>query len=50
MAKVARVQFAALLPICERLLGPAHPETLSARSNLVHWTRQAGDGVDTGVD
>jgi hypothetical protein len=50
MAKVARDQFAALLPICERVLGPEHPETLSARGNLAHWRRQAGDGVDTGVD
>jgi hypothetical protein len=31
-----------LLPIQERVLGPEHPETLSARRNLAYWTEQAG--------
>jgi len=34
----ARDQFAALLPIRERVLGAEHPDTLTARSNLAHWT------------
>src|SRR5690348_140672 len=34
----ARDQYAALLPICERFLGPDHPETLANRGNLASWT------------
>jgi hypothetical protein len=45
----ARDQFAALLPVRERVLGAEHPETLDARADLDHWTRKAGDG-DTGAD
>ena len=30
----ARDQFAALVPVQERVLGPEHPETLMARRNL----------------
>jgi Tetratricopeptide repeat len=41
----ARDQFAALLPIRERVLGPEHPDTLSDRSNLALWTGQAGDAA-----
>jgi hypothetical protein len=29
----------------ERVFGPEHPDTLAARSNLAHWTGQAGDAV-----
>ena len=39
----ARDQFAALLPVRERVLGPEHPDTLTARANLARWTGQAGD-------
>jgi hypothetical protein len=34
----ARDQFAALLPIIERVLGPGHPHTLTTRGNLAYWT------------
>jgi hypothetical protein len=34
----ARDQFAALLPIRERVQGPEHPHTLTTRSNLAYWT------------
>ena len=27
----------------ERVSGPEHPETLTARANLASWTGQAGD-------
>src|ERR1700746_2608598 len=35
-------QFAALLPISERVLGPEHPDTLTTRHNLAPWTGRAG--------
>ena len=41
----ARDQLAALLPIRERVLGPEHPNTLTARHNLAYWTGQAGDAA-----
>jgi hypothetical protein len=41
----ARDQYAALLPIVERVLGPEHPDTLVARSNLADWTETAGDAA-----
>ena len=37
-AAAARDQFATLLPIRERFLGPEHPDTLTTRSNLASWT------------
>jgi hypothetical protein len=37
----ARDQFAALLPIRERVLGPEHPDTLTTRANLTHWSAEA---------
>ena len=37
----ARDQFAALLPIRERILGADHPKTLTARTDLADWTRKA---------
>ena len=37
----ARDQFAALLPISERVLGPEHPDALSAGHELACWTEQA---------
>ncbi len=39
----ARDQFATLLPMFERILGPEHPETLYIRHSLARWTGQAGD-------
>ena len=41
----ARDQFAALLPIAERVLGPEHPDTLAARASLGYWTGRAGDAA-----
>ena len=38
----ARDQFAALLPVRERLYGPEDFETLIARGNLAYWTGEAG--------
>jgi hypothetical protein len=37
----ARDQYAALLPIRERVLGPEHPDTLNARNNLARWAKEA---------
>jgi hypothetical protein len=33
----------ALLPVLERVSGPDHPDTLTARHNLARWTGEAGD-------
>ncbi len=41
----ARGQYAALLPIYERVRGPEHPSTLTARHNLARWTGEAGDAA-----
>ena len=41
----ARDQFAALLPVRERVLGPEHPDTLTTRGHLAYWTGQAGDAA-----
>jgi hypothetical protein len=41
----ARDQYAALLPILERVLGPEHPHTLATRHNLARWTGEAGDAA-----
>ena len=41
----ARDQFAALLPMAERVLGAEHPDTLAAHHNLAYWTGQAGDAA-----
>ena len=38
----ARDQFAALVPVLERVLGPEHPATLAARANLASWTGRRG--------
>lgn len=40
---MARDQFAALLPIIERVQGPEHPYTLTTRNDLAGWAGQAGD-------
>jgi hypothetical protein len=39
----ARDQYAALLPVEDRVLGPEHPDTLVARRELADWTGMAGD-------
>jgi Tetratricopeptide repeat len=39
----ARDLLAALLPDMERAVGPHHPDTLTTRANLAHWTGQAGE-------
>jgi Tetratricopeptide repeat len=41
----ARDQYAALLPIFERVQGPEHPETLTTRADLAFWTGEAGDAA-----
>lgn len=38
-AVAARDQYAALLPIRARVLGPEHRDTLTTQANLAHWTR-----------
>ena len=42
-AAAARDQFAALLPVAERVLGPEHPDTLVNRHNLANFAGYAGD-------
>jgi Tetratricopeptide repeat len=39
----ARDQFAALLPVRERVQGAEHPDTLVTRHELARWAGQAGD-------
>ncbi|MBB6550178.1 tetratricopeptide repeat protein [Nonomuraea rubra] len=41
----ARDQFAALLPIRERVSGAEHPDTLAVRANLARWSGEAGDAA-----
>ena len=43
----ARDQFAALLPVLERVLGPEHPDTLTTRHSLADWTEKANDDPST---
>jgi hypothetical protein len=40
----ARDQYAALLPISERILGPDHADTLTTRADLAHWKGKADHG------
>jgi hypothetical protein len=40
----ARDLFAALLPVDERVLGPQHPHTLTARHQFTYWTERAERG------
>ena len=44
-AAAARNQFAALLPIRERIQGPEHPDTLAARHVLAYLIGEAGDAA-----
>ena len=41
----ARDQFAALLPVRERVQGPEHPGTLITRHELARWAGAAGDAA-----
>ena len=41
----ARDQYAALLPIEERVLGAEHRDTLTDRGHLARWTGEAGDAA-----
>jgi hypothetical protein len=41
----ARDMFGELLPVRERIPGPEHPCTLSARRHLARWIGEAGDPV-----
>jgi hypothetical protein len=41
----ARDQYAAMLPVRERVLGAEHRETLVTRHHLALWTGQAGDAA-----
>ena len=40
-AAAARDQFAALLPVRERVCGPEHPDTRETRRSLTWWAGQA---------
>ena len=42
---MARDQYAALVPVRERVLGAEHPRTLVARADLAYWTGEAGDAA-----
>jgi hypothetical protein len=44
-AAAARDQFAALVPVAERVLGPEHPDTLTNRHNLANFTGYAGEAA-----
>jgi len=44
-AAAARDQYAALLPVRERVSGPEHPDTLADRHELARWTGEAGDAA-----
>jgi tetratricopeptide repeat protein len=44
-AAAARDQYTALLPACQRVLGPDHPDTLTHRASLAYWTGLAGDAA-----
>ena len=45
-AAEARDQFAALLPLIERVQGPEHPDTVAIRHNLATWAGRAGDAAE----
>jgi hypothetical protein len=39
----ARDQFAALVPVDERVLGTEHPNALAVRRNLARWAARADE-------
>ena len=49
-AAAARDQFAALVPLRERVLGAEDPDTLTTRNSLASWTEQVGGNAEPGVD
>ena len=46
-AAAARDLSADLVSVCERIFGPEHPSTLTARANLAYYTGEAGDPATT---
>jgi hypothetical protein len=42
---LARDQFAELLSVQQRVLGPEHPDSLTAQGSMAYWTGQAGDAI-----
>ena len=48
-AAAAEHQYAALLPVDGRVLGPEHPATLGGRNDLARWTEEAGDPAAAGT-
>ncbi len=44
-AAAARDQYAALAPVCERILGPEAPTSLAARYGLARWSGTAGNAA-----
>jgi hypothetical protein len=44
-AAAARDQYAALLPVRERVSGAEHPETQHVREELGYWTNEADGDV-----
>jgi Tetratricopeptide repeat len=44
-AAAARDEFAALVPVVERVLGPEHPDALAIRNERAYWIGQAGDAA-----
>jgi hypothetical protein len=49
-AAEARDQYASLLPMQERVLGPDHANTLTTRGNLADWTEKAEAGARPNVN
>jgi hypothetical protein len=45
----ARDQFAALLPVRERVSGAEHLDTLTTRAKLAYWTGKAAGGAEPDV-
>ncbi len=43
----ARDQYAALLSVRERVSGPEHPDTLTARHELTRWAGRGDGGPST---
>ena len=48
-AAAAEHQYAALLPVDGRVLGPEHPAALGGRNDLARWTEEAGDPAAAGT-
>ena len=48
-AAAARDNYAAMLPVQERVLGAEHPYALDTRRQLAYWTERAEHGRSRGV-